>query len=1127
MINFLRKIGFYLVFVALIQSLSAQQTCKNFQLSNQKKDSIVISLVSISSINFKVLDNLEQEIPPGNYQIDFAKAVLKFKKNALPDTIKVCYIPYPDFLTKTYGNPPNIIPNSKKDEPSQRLIYQPKRTSKTYKPFEGIDSQSEITRRFTVGNNQDGVLNSTLNLQLSGKLSEKVSLKASVINTDLPIQENGNTFEVNDFNRVFVELQSSDGWQVNAGDLFLKNTESKFLRFNKRVIGLDVQANFGKDSTKINAQASGAVVRGKYNRVAFTGIEGNQGPYQLSDFQDQYIRMLSDTERIYLNGRLLNRGADQDYTINYDTSEITFNSLLQITADMRFQAEYQYFNQDFNRFSSYNQVGFGNEKLSVNGYFFYETDAKESAIQQDLSDTDKIVLATAGDDTSLMNISSFSEASNTETGIFYEQKTVGADTFFEFSTDSSAVLYNVNFSFLGENLGAYRVKEIVGDGTIYEFVGEGLGAYQPIVQLTAPDKIQIMGLQSAYQLDQQTSFHGELALSHQDVNLFSDIDDEDNQGFAAKIGFQQAFFQREDAKLSITSDYEFIDQYFRTLERVQSIEFNRDWNIQKSSGSQQLFKQNVDFSSKKTDFKYQFQRLELGRDFKAKKHNFSGKFIQKNIDANLQASYLNSDQSIEKGAFLKALANATYHRKKAWLGTSFEFEENKIVETTTQQTLPLSHRFADIGARFGVGDSTKVFVELGTHLRTTDSVRNARLDRVNHAQNYFLNTRLSKNDQTLTADVSYRKVNRFDLEKQSTLNSNVSLVNLLFKNNIQLNTRYQTVSGNLPQQDFRYVATAEGQGFYTWNDYNSDGIQDLNEFEVAQFPDEANYLRVLQPTLNYLPTHQNTFSQELQIRPKPSKQQRGWGRVLSKFQADASINIQSNRSKTSNSFNLNPFDLGGDDLLGLNYRLSNSLKYQSQKFKAVYSYLDSAFKNISIIDTLSSESYVHKLLVNKKLNHQIHFELMSSIGNNSNTSVVFADRNYRIQSTKIRPSFAIKHGKQSELSIFYDYKRKKNQIDGLENLDQHNFGLNYSLSSEKTELSANFNYIQNDYQGLLNSPTAYQLLEGLQPGRNLTWSAVLVKKVNSFLNLDLNYLGRASSSSRSVHTGSVQLRAVF
>ena len=67
----------------------------------------------------------------------------------------------------------------------------------------------------------------------------------------------------------------------------------------------------------------------------------------------------------------------------------------------------------------------------------------------------------------------------------------------------------------------------------------------------------------------------------------------------------------------------------------------------------------------------------------------------------------------------------------------------------------------------------------------------------------------------------------------------------------------------------------------------------------------------------------------------------------------------------------------------------------------------------------------------------------------------------------------------------------------------------------------------NNFEGSNNSPVAYQMLEGLQPVKNYTWSLLFQKKINSFLNLNLNYLGRKSETSKTIHTGTIQLKAIF
>ena len=80
---------------------------------------------------------------------------------------------------------------------------------------------------------------------------------------------------------------------------------------------------------------------------------------------------------------------------------------------------------------------------------------------------------------------------------------------------------------------------------IYKYVGENLGSYQPIVRLVAPTKSQVFAVNTTYTPTQKTSVFGEIALSNNDANLFSSIDDDDNQGLATQINLQQQLLDKE------------------------------------------------------------------------------------------------------------------------------------------------------------------------------------------------------------------------------------------------------------------------------------------------------------------------------------------------------------------------------------------------------------------------------------------------------------------------------------------------------------------------------------------------------------------------------------------------------
>ena len=76
----------------------------------------------------------------------------------------------------------------------------------------------------------------------------------------------------------------------------------------------------------------------------------------------------------------------------------------------------------------------------------------------------------------------------------------------------------------------------------------------------------------------------------------------------------------------------------------------------------------------------------------------------------------------------------------------------------------------------------------------------------------------------------------------------------LFDQIIQSNLLYETNSGNLPQQEYTYVEVEPGMGNYKWIDINGNNIQELEEFELAQFQDEGLYIRVFLPNQIYLKT---------------------------------------------------------------------------------------------------------------------------------------------------------------------------------------------------------------------------------------------------------------------------------
>ena len=140
----------------------------------------------------------------------------------------------------------------------------------------------------------------------------------------------------------------------------------------------------------------------------------------------------------------------------------------------------------------------------------------------------------------------------------------------------------------------------------------------------------------------------------------------------------------------------------------------------------------------------------------------------------------------------------------------------------------------------------------------------------------------------------------------------------------------------------------------------------------------------------------------------------------------------------------------------------------------------------------------------------------------------FANRDFNIDETQFQPKLSYIFNENAQFDIFYQYTNKKNTIGNSEELLQNNYGFSFTYNNaKKVALTGEFNYFQNDYVGNANTPVAFQILEGLQPGKNFTWNVIAQKKLTKFLDLNLNYFGRKTETSKTIHTGTVQLKAYF
>ncbi len=1087
---------------------------------------------------FEIIDANNTVLSTNNYSVNFEQNIIYLTDNSVAFPLKITYLELPSFLTNSisYYNNNRIVPN----QAGELRLQHNNQLANRYVPFEGLNVSGSLSRGVTVGSNQNAVTNSNLDLQITGRLSDKIGIRASIQDNNLPLQYGGYSQKINEFDQIFIEL-FTDNWSIRAGDIFLENRNRRFLNFNKKVQGLSVKYNFENTDSKTTVELAAALARGQYTRSAFKGQEGNQGPYKLKGNNGElYILIVSGSEKIYVNGILLTRGEENDYVIDYNSGEVRFTTKFPITSDMRIEIDYQYTDRNYTRFVGYADLQHQHKSWTLGLAVLSESDLKNQPLQQSLSKEQIEILEKAGNNSNKMVAPSAYRDTYSENKILYKKiEDEFGVTYFQFSNNPEDELYQVTFSFVGTNNGDYRVKNDQAIGKIYEYIapinGIAQGSYSPIIKLIAPIKTTIASFNAKYNPSEKTNFETEIAFSNYDANLFSPLDKEQDKGWATNLkGKQRLWTGNNEMQLNFFTDIQFIHQNFHSLENLFSTEFYRDWNLYNTKGNQSILSGGLQlFLPSSTDLNYVFEQMNYGSEYHANKHRLNGSFTNKNWLVQTQNSIMQSTKLLAKNTFIQNNIESKYKWQQQYIGVKAHFEQNKDEDKNTQLLSALSHRYSKLDVFVGKQFNEKQFIEVGYQYGINDSLQNNSLEAFSKSHTYYIKSQILKTDtRDLNVYANYRTM-KYNESKatENTINGFITYRDQFVKGFLQTHTLYEVSSGTIAQQEYTYLEVEAGQGQYMWIDYNQNGIQELEEFEIATSPDVAKYVRLYLPSQVFLPTHQNKITQTITINPAAIwKNNDGIRKVLSHFYNQTSYAIDRKDLRTDESFNPNPFRAITNETVGLIENFNSFFYYNRgiKKHSVTYGYTQSKSKNLLSFGTTENNIQTHQLSYNHLIQKTWFFDLSGKNSKQTMFSSSYNSKNYTLETKSIEPRISYLFSDQANIDLFYNYQAKHNQSGDLESLFQHRLGISFLMSNPKLiTVNGEVSLFDNIFSGNSFSPVAYQMLEGLQPGKNVTWRIMLQKNITNYLDINLNYQGRSNQSTPTIHTGNIQLRAFF
>ncbi len=384
------------------------------------------------------------------------------------------------------------------------------------------------------GSRREMTVDQNLRLTIVGQLTEDIAVRAFLSDDNLPVVPEGNTEELRDIDKVLVEMQAPN-WQATLGDFVAGRSGSAFGNYRRKLQGFSLQATPGPAQAEILAGSP----RGLYRTLQIRGQESNQGPYYLGGSAAAgNLFIIAGSERVTLDGQLLIRGSDRDFVIDYVAGTVTFTYRRLITAESTIVIEYEEGEGPYGRtvVGGGAGVAFSLPGTAIPGRLHArvtkEKDDPNRLRTGELGDEDEMILAEAGDDP-LKAIAGGVTATLPGEGLYDQQDDAGK-TIYVFNEAGGD--FDLTLFYAGPGLGDYDLERLTATGQkVYIHVGDTTGSFLIGRPLPMPASHSIATLTAAFGDTLGAFLSGEWNAGNLDLNQLSSLDNEDNQGSAARV----------------------------------------------------------------------------------------------------------------------------------------------------------------------------------------------------------------------------------------------------------------------------------------------------------------------------------------------------------------------------------------------------------------------------------------------------------------------------------------------------------------------------------------------------------------------------------------------------------------
>ncbi len=979
-----------------------------------------------------------------------------------------------------------------------------------------------------LGSAQDVSLKQGLWLQAKGKASPNTEISLQVSDQNLPATQEGTTKRLEELDKVQVNV-TSPHFTGTLGDYYLKPSSSELFFYEKKLKGIMAEAKDGINSISLALASS----KGEYFTNRFLGEENKQGPYYVRGKDGESgLMILSGTERVWVDGEEMQRGSDNDYTIDYGRGSIQFTPRRLISSDSRITVDFEYSAGNYQRdwYGGNLSAGLFKGKMELKAGGILEKDNHSHPTSFSMSAEDQSILSQAGNDRFSASKDGARFVGEGEGSYNLTYDSIG-NAYYKYTGDDSGS-FNVSFSWAGEKKGSYRYQ----GGGVYQYVYPGNGDFLPEVFLPLPESHSLFDLNLSVAPTKAWNAQIEWAKSERDQNTFSSKEDEHNWGDAVsfKSSYKKgdfSFLKSNFYRLELTGEYSNRQKDFAPFGRGDMVEKERRWNLPSNSVSanEETYQFNGLFAPYKSILlNFDYGELNLKGNFTSQRRSLGAELSPaswitvKGKNEKIKSRERTTENLTGDGEWTRNMVILNNRIRK--LSTAFSWEQ-EMKSSLSSDTVDQGDRFDQLSGRAGLELSRVIKTNTELTYRDEDEFKDRWMDK-SFSYTWFNQFSLQNYRGMLSSDLEFvRRTKKYKnlLGRDSKENLLVTKMDFYPPSqllNVKLYHSQNQVYSALRMET--YVEVEEGKGDYRYEDGEYYPEADGN------FIRQSEWLGDAQSSLDLSKSIRVIFSPHKVSSLKDKKS--FWASAGKIFSTDSFINLRGRfrEGKGMGFYLLYPLiPLPDKNILSQNigwrqdlYLLPNS---RSINFQLRWEESENIDKLLSGGDKKDRE-IKQELYLRSNLFSKYFFE--SRIGREEIKNDLGGKPKYSIAGQSIRVGLTRRDSPSLEFKIASEYKNKSEKFQrikaGFISLAPEFLWSFLSFGRLKTELQ---------WSHISSIPSErslpYILAEGKEKGENYDWRLSFDYKLNQYLTSTVVYSGKSVPGEKIKHDGRMELKAYF